>query len=349
MAPPYVHTMATPDTAPRSAYVDDIRRQPDTLARVLDAGLDGEVSALVGDLGGFSRIVLTGMGASLHALYPTYRRMAAAGLPVSVHETAELLSLADGVLTDGCLLWVLSQSGASAEVVALLDAVPRSRRTTLLATTNDPAGPLARGAHVVMEIHSGQESTVGTGSYVNSLAALALACGHAVGADTAPLRDAPAALAAYLAGWEAHIEDLDRLLPDVPTFVLGRGSSLAAAWTGALISKEAAGRAVEAMSVPQFRHGPLEMAGPDVATVILAGTPDDQVLNRRMHDDLVGFGARALWLAPRSTGPAMPDLSGTALPLAEVVPLQAMSVLFARRAGRVPGEFHRIGKVTRQL
>ena len=335
--------------APRPAYVDDIRRQPDTLTRLLDAGLDEDVTTLVGDLDCFSRIVLTGMGASLFALYPTYRRLAGAGLNVSLYETAELLSLADGVLVPDCLLWVVSQSGASAEVVALLDAVPRSRRIAVLATTNDLSSPLAAAAQVVLEIHSGQESTVGTGSYVNSLAALALASGHAVGTDTTALRAAPELLAAYLADFDVHVEELGRRVPDVATFLLGRGSSLAAAWTGALIIKEAAGRPVEAMSVPQFRHGPLEMAGPDVTAVILAGSGDEHVLNERMRDDLVGFGAGAVWLASGSRSPSMPNLTGVALPLGEVVPLQLLSVMFAERAGRVPGEFQRIAKVTSQL
>ena len=158
----------------------------------------------------------------------------------------------------------------------------------------------------------------------------------------------PMILPAYLADFDAPVEELGRRVPDIATFVLGRGSSLAAAWTGALIIKEAAGRPVEAMSVPQFRHGPLEMAGPNVAAVILAGSGNEHPLNRRMHDDLVGYGAEALWLASGSTSPSMPDLTGVALPLGEVVPLQLLSVMFAERSGRVPGEFHRISKVTSQ-
>lgn len=342
--------MATSGTATAPTYLDDIRRQPQTLSRMLDAGLDGDVRTLLGGVERFSRVVLTGMGASLFALYPTYRRLAAAGLDVSLHETAELLGIADGVLGDDCLLWVVSQSGASGEVVALLEALPRRPGIVVLATTNDTSSPLAEAAQVLLEIHSGVEGTVGTGSYLNSLAALALACGHVLGDDPSPdLAPAPAALARYLADWEDHVEEFDRLLPDVATLVLGRGSSLAAAWTGALISKEAAGRAVEAMSVPQFRHGPLEMAGPQLAAVLLAGAADDHALNRRMHDDLVRFGATSLWLGPDSPAPRMPDVEGVALPLGEILPLQLMSVLLARRAGRVPGEFRQIGKVTRQL
>ncbi len=333
-----------------SAYVADILRQPESLARLLDATPDADAVAVLQRLRSYPRVVLTGMGASLFALYPTYRRLAAAGLDVSLHETAELLSIADGVLRDGTLLWVLSQSGASAEVVALA-AAAAGRRVTVLATTNDTGSSLAAAADAVLEIHSGQESTVGTGSYLNSLAALALAEGRALGPDPRPaLAAAPSAIADYLLTWGAHVDELATRLPDVPAFVLGRGASLAAAWTGALITKEAARRPVEGMSVPQFRHGPLEMADPSIAAVVLAGDGPDEALNRQMFDDLTAFGVHAVWLSARRAGSAaVPALAGPALPLAEIIPLQLMSVMFAERAGQVPGEFRQIGKVTTRL
>ena len=342
--------MAGPSAAPQPAYVSDIHQQPDSLAALLEARPDRDAVAVLDRLTSYSRVVLTGMGASLFALHPTYRRLAAAGVAVHLYETAELLGVADGVLADDCLLWVLSQSGTSAEVVALLDALPQ-RRVTVLATTNDPASPLAAAAHAVLELHSGREGTVGTRSYVNSLAALALAHGRALHVDTrTAVQAAPGAVADYLADSPARIEELARLLPDGTTFLLGRGDSLAAAWTGALIIKEAAHHPVEGMSVPQFRHGPLDMADASVTVAVLAGADPDRELNRRMYDDLVGFGAHALWLSPRpDDGVRIPGLTGAALPVAEIVPLQLVSVVLAQRAGRVPGEFRQIGKVTRLL
>lgn len=114
-------------------------------------------------------------------------------------------------------------------------------------------------------------------------------------------------------------------------FVLGRGASMAAVSTGALIIKEAAKAAVESMSAPQFRHGPFE---------------------RRTVADLRELGAHAL-LAGGPDGDAavtLPALSSPrALPLAEILPLQALSVVLARRRGVEPGAFRQIGKVTRTL
>ena len=175
-----------------------------------------------------------------------------------------------------------SQSGGSAEVEALLDGLD-PRPAAVLAITNDPASPLGRGADAILELHCGVEQTVGTRSYINTLAATARATSHALGDPvTHDLFAGPDALQDYLDNWDLHRSTIDRLVPDSTIFALGRGSSLAAAMTGALIIKEASGHPVEGMSVPQFRHGPLEMVGADTTVVLLAGGAADQSGNRAM-------------------------------------------------------------------
>ena len=135
-------------------------------------------------------------------------------------------------------------------------------------------------------------------------------------------------------------------------FILGRGASLAATLTGSLIIKEAAGCSVEGLSVPQFRHGPLEMASPDLSVILLAGDPKDHELNAAMRQTLTSFGARVAWIdAPLDRdGLSMPTLtSALARPIAEILPLQLLSIVLAARADHEPGTFHKIGKVTGNL
>lgn len=336
-------------------YVADIHAQPAALSDLLDAGLGAEVSALMGRLDSFDRIVLTGMGASLFAQHPTFLALAAAGLPVWNLDTSELLGQAGGLLSSGTLLWITSQSGSSAEVGALLERLP-SPRPFVLGSTNDGSSPLAAAADVVLELRSGPERTVSTRSYVNTLAAHALAMGVAVDLDLAGLRAAPEMLADYLAGWEDHVAAFGRAVTEPTVFLIARGTSVASARTGALIIKEAAKAPVEGMSAPQFRHGPLELAGPDVAVVLLAGGEDDRASNRQTMDDVRRLEANGIWLgSPEDEladpqGPVLPALSGpVALPIAEALPLQALSVALAARRSVEPGAFRHIEKVTRTL
>ena len=333
-------------------YLADIQSQPAALQRLLDAGLSRDVVGLLRNLDRFDRIVLTGMGASLFAQYPAFLRLAATGLPVWVIETSELLGAAGGLVTPRSLVWITSQSGSSAEVAALLDRLAE-RRPVVLGVTNDTAGDLANRAHTVLEIHSGDEQTVGTRSYVNTLAAHELATAVALGVDgSGDLHGIPAALATYLERWDEQIETLSGAIGGPTIFLVGRGPSLAAVQTGALIIKEAAKVPVEGMSTPQFRHGPLEIVGPDVCVVHLAGEARDHGSNRKLRSDVQRAGGRSVWLGQdlAETDAPLPEIaSGEALPIAEILPLQLLSVALAGKTGVEPGAFRHIQKVTRTL
>lgn len=356
--------MTTPLSSPSGpatpAYVADIRRQPRALQDLLDAPIGPEARKLVSGLGKFSRVILTGMGASLHALYPTFLTLASAGVPAWHLETSELLGEAAGLITPGSLLWITSQSGRSAEVVALLDrlttkdrAAVSSQRPAVLGFTNDTASPLAQAADVVIELRCGDEHTVGTRSYLNSLAAHLLATAAALGRQIpAELHETPAKIADYLDGWDEHLTTWDQAVTEPILFTAGRGTSLAAARTGALIVKEAAKTPIEAISAPQFRHGPLEMADSRTCVIVLAGAPTDAPLNTRLASDLSAFGANTILLAPpgHSSGPQLPAVrSDPVRPIGEILPFQVLSVLLAQRLGLEPGAFRQIDKVTTTL
>jgi glucosamine--fructose-6-phosphate aminotransferase (isomerizing) len=71
-------------------------------------------------------------------------------------------------------------------------------------------------------------------------------------------------------------------------------------------------------------------------------------LNRRLAADVEEAGALAAWIGPDSGAPAfrIPELPSAARPLAEILPVQMISLALAARAGREPGRFARLGKVT---
>ena len=133
-------------------------------------------------------------------------------------------------------------------------------------------------------------------------------------------------------------------------FLLGRGASLAAANCGALIIKEAAKWPAEAMSSGQFRHGPLELADPAMAAVILAGeTAPDRERNRRLLDDIERFGGNGLWADTDPDGDTKLPIAVSPEPgraLAEIVMLQLVSIAIAEQSGIEPGVFRHLEKIT---
>jgi glucosamine 6-phosphate synthetase-like amidotransferase/phosphosugar isomerase protein len=124
--------------------------------------------------GDFDRIVLTGMGGSLFASYPIWLQLINTGLPAYWVDCAELIHYAQPILTRRTLVWITSQSGRSAEVVAAHDLLHKTG-ATIMATVNDLNSPLAHTAQYIVPIHAQVEKTVSTRTYVNMLAVSQLA------------------------------------------------------------------------------------------------------------------------------------------------------------------------------
>jgi len=103
--------------------------------------------------GQFQRVVLTGMGSSLHALYPLHRALSGHGLASHWMETAELLLGFDALYRPDTLLVAVSQSGESAEMVALLERAGEFGH--VLGVTNNPQSRLGRTAASTVTLQAG--------------------------------------------------------------------------------------------------------------------------------------------------------------------------------------------------
>ncbi len=326
-------------------YLANILEQPEAL-RTAVTRFDG---AVLGGMraGNFDRIVLCGMGGSHFGTYPAWLTLTRAGLPVWHVEASELLHQALPLITRKTLLILTSQSGRSAEILALLDnAVPGQ----LLAVTNDPSSPLAECANAVLLMHAGDEGTVSTKTYLNTLAVTQLAARALAGKDVDRTRQELLAVAdeaaVYLRDLASHKTRVGQII-GVPerAILLGRGASLATATAGALILKESAKLNAEGMSAGQFRHGPLELADSRLSLLIFRGEGAGQALNARLADDLGKYGARP-HLIGADTPVAHPGAAGAGIPVAEMLVVQTLSLVVAEGTGFVPGQFRHSQKVT---
>lgn len=336
-------------------YILDILSQPQALRSAVKQFDPRPLADLAGRITRqeFDRIVLTGMGGSLFASYPVWLHLAGAGLPAVWVDTAELIHHTPALVTPRSLFWVFSQSGKSAEIVSAVDGQQITRPAALLGTVNDLSSPLAQAAQYLNPIYAEAEATVSTRTYVNTLAVAQLAALALMGQDVEPARAAllqtADAMQAYLETWEERVQRLSELLGFPKRLaLLGRGPSLASAWIGTLLLGEAAKFLSTPYQAGEFRHGPLELATPDLTALLFGGTSKAQPLNARLLRDLRGFGAQAFWLGREQPEwqielPAVPEIG---LPLIEVVPIQLLSIHLAQSIGVEPGFFFRSGKVT---
>jgi glucosamine--fructose-6-phosphate aminotransferase (isomerizing) len=336
-------------------YLKDILDQPRALEATL-RGL-GEPGALADvarrlQEGERTRVVLTGMGSSYHGLVPLQLRLVEAGLAPVTLESSELLHYHTRLLAEGTLLVLASQSGRSAEILRLLEAV-RGRGVVTVGLTNTAQSPLAREATATVLTHAGEEATVSCKTYLAAQVALAwlgeVLAGGDLGAARAALEATIPGVAAYLAAWSSHVEWLARRLRGVrAVFYTGRGPSLAAACSGGLITKESTHRPSEGMSGAAFRHGPMEMLDEDVFLLAFAGAFPTRDLNEALVADVRAAGARAFLAAEdaREEALRLPAVAERARPVVELLPVEMITLALAALDGREAGRFERVTKVT---
>jgi len=341
----------------QNPYVQDILSQADSVETALTRFDSTTLKSLIQSMqrADFDRIVLTGMGGSLFACYPIWLQLINAGFPAYWIDCSELVHHAQPIITKRTLVWITSQSGRSAEVVAILNIVKQAG-ATILATVNDLKSPLADAASYRVPIHAEAEKTVSTRTYVNTLVVsqltvLALTNGD-VQKGLDELHATADGMTDYFASWETQLQTIGEHVKRTPDLILlGRGPSLAAAYTGALILGEAAKVAAIGMQAGEFRHGPLELASDKLTVLLFAGLQKTQELNAHLHKDLNEAGAHPIWITATGDTQLQPQLRrphavGIGLPLAEIIPIQMLTIHLAQENGIEPGRFFRSGKVT---
>ncbi|MFB3739065.1 MAG: SIS domain-containing protein [Candidatus Velamenicoccus archaeovorus] len=344
-------------------FLGEIASQPDALRRAAAALLD-ERTALerIHEAGSAARtLVFTGMGSSYDACYPAVNDLAGRGVPAILVDTAELLHFRRPVLGPQTLVVVVSQSGESAEIVKLASDISKQRlRPIVLSITNGLDNDLAKRADIRLDTWAGHESGPSTMTFAAAMATLSgvarLLAGDSV--DTAIDRTRTGAEAAarsverLLSDAEAWADELVEILGDRGvTVVLGRGPARAAAEMGALMLKEC-GIMAESLESAAFRHGPLELAGPDMAAIVLATEPETRRLDLALARDLVDAGSSVLVITPDGEAPKGAHAVATGyqdralMSAVSIVPVQLLSWKLASLRGRTPGAYLRASKVT---
>ena len=346
-------------------FLAEICAQPDATRRAAE-GLSAQTVGLrnlAQAASGIRTLLFTGMGASYHACYPAVTELAARGVAAHLVDTAELLHFRRPLLNGDTLIVSVSQSGESAEVVRLAEEVRAQSgagRPFLVAITNGTGNALFAQADVGLDSGAGIEHGPSTMTFSASLVVLSGVVRVLAGADP------PEAVERTARAAEQAARIADRLLADPEeqagellawhrgrdtTVLLGRGPARAASEMGALLLKESAGIPAEALETAQFRHGPLELAGPDMAAVVIATEPETLSLDLALADELVHAGAATLVVTtgepPKGAlGVRVGAMDRTLAPSVSIAPVQLLAWRLAVERGRTPGVLTRASKVT---
>ena len=335
-------------------YLRDLLDQPRALAATLhgfqvDTALRQIQLRLAA--GEFQRVVLTGMGSSFHGLRGLELELSAGGYTAFCVETSELIYYRPELLSRTTLLIAVSQSGQSVETVRLLEV--NHGQSAIIAVTNTPGSPLALQADAAVFTTAGAEFSVSCKTYVTTLMALTwlgdVLCAKDWVQSVADLDRACPLAEEYLQSWRDRVHGIVEELNGVRTcFLAGRGTSLAAVGTGALITKEAAHFPCEGMSSAAFRHGPLEMVGKGIYLLVFEGDQKTSALNVSLRDCVIEQGGKSGLIGEHSETPALrlPAAPDSVRPILEILPIQMLTLALAALGGRSPGVFERATKIT---
>lgn len=247
-------------------------------------------------------VVLTGMGSSLHALYPLFLDLRRGGIPAVHLDASELVNHQIAGLERAELVIAASQSGQSAEVVELVEHLEQHDALgRLLLITNEPSSESAVKAGQVVAVNVGPEHSVSSKTFVATLAAADLVGRSIRGLPRTQWEQSVTGAADAL---EARIETADieerSILREAGTLVIvARGSSLATARAGGLITMESSRKPAVTMTGGEFRHGPLEIVEAGLDIVVVGGSSASLPLAMRLATEVEAYGANLRFVGHR--------------------------------------------------
>jgi glucosamine--fructose-6-phosphate aminotransferase (isomerizing) len=301
-----------------TSFREGVLAQPQNLRDASAAMRD----ALAGtDLGPLREgtVVFCGIGASWHALLPAVRALRRAGRRAFAVTPVELALARD--LADAYVL--ISQSGASVEMLAALEAV---QGEPVYAVSARPDSPLPSAAGRWLPLGPRTDTPVSTLSYTATLQALGMLAEEI--AAGVPAVDWAAVAEHAAESPQRHGDDAELLAAQLAAAktldVVAAAPALASAGETALLGREALHLPAAHEETRQYLHGPLESVGDGFACVLFGAERAAE-----LAASLAGFGAAAC-LVTDLEGPspfgahtiriaAAPEL---AAPILQIVPVQ---------------------------
>ncbi len=268
-----------------SKFMYDMMEQPDAVRNLLSVA--GEISEKARMLD-FSRVIFTGMGASLHASDATIPYLRSHGVDAEIAEMSELISYGNATLLKkyGTIMLV-SQSGESAELLRFMDD-RRDLIGKMALITNNPDSSAAKKLprERVFAVHAGLERSMGaTKTFTNTIVTI-LMIGSSWSGSNLNLSLLPAKMEEALSVDTAELaETLSRAKTAI---VVARGCGVGVGRMIRLMFAEVAKLSIVFYSGAAFRHGPVELLIDRPVVITLNPEGKTSPLMEELHQDISG-------------------------------------------------------------
>lgn len=125
--------------------------------RDMDEGFIQAVDAILSTVNNGGKVVVTGVGKNLHIGNKMAATFTSTGTPAVVMHPIEAMHGDFGILGDRDILLAMSYSGASDELIALLQPVKR-KGVKIIAMTGEKDSPLAQHSDIIVSVRVDQEA-----------------------------------------------------------------------------------------------------------------------------------------------------------------------------------------------
>jgi glucosamine--fructose-6-phosphate aminotransferase (isomerizing) len=321
-------------------FAEAIHRQPENLQAAAQAFRDAAAEV---DLGSLCQgtVVLSGIGASGHALIPAMLALRAAGRRAFAVSAGELREASAARLGDAFVL--VSQSGASAETVAALECIDGR---PVVAISANGESPLAEAAHAWLPLGPLPDTPVATLSYTATLQALGMLCDVLIEGDGDVWARVPELAEGVLAGSAPLVDSIAEAFAAVHALdAVGGGPGHASAGEAALLGREALRLPSTGMETREYLHGPLEAVSSQFGALVFG-----RARERGLASELASFGATVGLITDTDEGTTeipggavfeLPSVSVTAAPILQILPVQLLVDRVAPLRGLQVGELRR--------
>lgn len=275
----------------------------------------------------------------------SYELMRETRLPVTSLPPS-IFSLGHGVhLTDSAVL-VVSQSGASPDLVRSAEGASQMG-ATVLALTNAPGSPVEAKAHTTLSISAGPEKAVpATKSVIGAIGGGMALLSALIPGYAARARSSAAAIATLQGKPLPQTKALlAALLRASHVYVIGRDTGFGAAQELALKLKECCALHAEAYSSSEVLHGPLQLVTNPLLILILdTEAPQVQDSLNTAEDRFRTAGGTVFRLRPSDAG--LRDLTPAAAAAALLCLTYPLALKTALALGHDPDRPATLSKVT---
>ena len=352
------------DAAEKGGYEDfmlkEIHEQPKAIKDTLTSRVIKNTKVQLDDidftkeeLESFDRVFIVACGTAYHAgLVGKTIIEKLAKIPVEVDIASEF-RYRDPLITENSLLIVVSQSGETADTLAVLRDAKRIG-ARVLAITNVVGSSVSREAHHVVYTWAGPEIAVAsTKAYETQLIAmyiLGIYFGEIKGTIDNELSEA---LKEELMNLSEKVKEIltqkeklqkyaSKNYMDKDVFFLGRGLDYAVALEGSLKLKEISYIHSEAYAGGELKHGTIALI--EDGTPIIALLTDEKLKDKMISNirEVVTRGAKILGIANEGDKEAkevcddviyIPKTNALLTPVLSVVPLQLLAYYMAKQKG----------------